>query len=145
MTADSTSDERRLRVVVLDHVARLSGGEIALTRLLPALARHVDVHVILGEEGPLVERLRAHGIETEVVPLAPRFRDVRRETVRPLRLDPLALAHLPAAVRRVSRRLRELDPDLVHTNSLKAALYGGLAARLVRVPAVWHVRDRIAS
>ena len=132
-------------MVVVDHVARLSGGEIALTRLLPALARSVDVHVILGEEGPLVERLRDRGIETEVIPLAPRLRDVRRETVRPTRLDLPAVAHLPVAVLRLSRRFRALDPDLVHTNSLKAAFYGGIAARLAGVPAVWHVRDRIAS
>lgn len=145
MTPDSTSGERRLRVVVVDHVARLSGGEIALMRLLPALARHVDIHVILGEHGALVDQLSRRGIETEVVALAPRLRDVRRETVRPTRLDPRALAYLPVSVLRLSRRLRALDADLVHTNSLKAALYGGVAARLARVPAVWHVRDRIAS
>jgi glycosyltransferase involved in cell wall biosynthesis len=79
------------------------------------------------------------------MPLAPRLRDVRRETVRPARVDPRALAQLPASILRLSRRLRMLDADLVHTNSLKAALYGGVAARLARVPAVWHIRDRIAS
>ena len=145
MGIDSTSAERRLRVVVIDHVARLSGGEIALLRLLPALVRHVDVHVVLGEDGPLVERLIARGIETEVIPLAPRLRDVRRETVRPTRLDPRAIVNVPVSVLRLSRRLRALDADLVHTNSLKAAFYGGLAARLAGVPAMWHVRDRIAS
>jgi glycosyltransferase involved in cell wall biosynthesis len=145
MAPNPTGGERRLRVVFVDHVARLSGGEIALSRLLPALADHVDVHVVLGEEGPLVERLRGQGIETEVMPLAPRLRDVRRETVRPARVDLGALAYLPASVFRLSRRLRALDADLVHTNSLKAALYGGVAARLARVPAVWHIRDRIAS
>ncbi len=33
----------------------------------------------------------------------------------------------------------------MHTNSLKAALYGGVAARLAGVPVVWHIRDRIAD
>ena len=46
---------------------------------------------------------------------------------------------------RLSRRIRALDADIVHTNSLKAALYGGVAGRLARVPVVWHVRDRIAD
>ncbi len=137
--------ERRLRVVFVDHVARLSGGEIALLRLLPALAADVDVHVVLGEEGPLVARLRERGIDTEVMPLAASVRDVRKESVRPDRLDPLALARLPPYVLRLSRRFRALDADLVHTNSLKAALYAGAAARLARVPVVWHVRDRIAA
>jgi glycosyltransferase involved in cell wall biosynthesis len=145
MAPNPTGGERRLRVVFVDHVARLSGGEIALSRLLPALAEHVDVHVVLGEEGPLIKRLRDRGIETEVITLAPRLRDVRRETVRPTRVDPRALAHLPASVLRLSRRLRALDADLVHTNSLKAALYGGVAGRIARVPVLWHVRDRIAS
>jgi glycosyltransferase involved in cell wall biosynthesis len=52
-----------------------------------------------------------------------------------------------ATVRDVGRfrlRLRELGPDLVHTNSLKAAVYGGIAGRLEGIPVVWHIRDRIA-
>jgi glycosyltransferase involved in cell wall biosynthesis len=46
---------------------------------------------------------------------------------------------------RLARRLRRLRPDLVHANSLKSALYGGLAGRIAGVPVVWHVRDRIAG
>ena len=47
-------------------------------------------------------------------------------------------------VRTLRRRLRELRPDLIHTNSLKAALYGGVAGRLAGIPVIWHIRDRIA-
>src|SRR4051812_47170014 len=132
------------RVVFVDHVARISGGEIALLRLLPALANHVDVHVVLGEDGPLVARLREAGITTEILPLATRVRDVRKERVRPGRVDALAAAQVAPYVLRLRRRLRDLDADIVHTNSLKAAFYGGLAGRLAHVPVVWHVRDRIA-
>jgi glycosyltransferase involved in cell wall biosynthesis len=134
-----------VKVVFVDHVARLSGGEIALLRLLPALAAHVDVHVILGEDGPLADRLREVGIATEVLPLPERLRDVRKDTVHPRGLSALAVVEVPAYVARLVRRLRLLDPDVVHTNSLKAALYGGAAGRLARRPVVWHVRDRIAS
>jgi glycosyltransferase involved in cell wall biosynthesis len=38
-----------------------------------------------------------------------------------------------------------LQPDLVHTNSLKAGVYGSLAANAAGIPVVWHLRDRIAS
>jgi glycosyltransferase involved in cell wall biosynthesis len=135
---------RRPRVVFVDHVARLSGGEIALLRILPAIAKYVEVHVVLGEDGPLVGRLQELGIDTEVMPLAARLREVRKEKVRPGELDRVALAQLPRYVFRLSARLRALRADLLHTNSLKAALYGGAAGRLARVPVVWHVRDRIA-
>jgi glycosyltransferase involved in cell wall biosynthesis len=143
--SSSASGERRRRVVFVGHVARLSGGEIALSRLLPALARDVDVHVVLGEDGPLVGRLRDLGIPVEVMPLAPSVRDIRKGTVSARQLNLRALLRLPPYVVRLSRRLRELDADLVHTNSLKAALYGGAAGRLARIPVVWHLRDRIAE
>ena len=51
----------------------------------------------------------------------------------------------PPTSLRLARRLRRLSPDLVHTNSLKAGVYGSIAARLAGVPVVWHVRDRVAE
>lgn len=142
--ARGRSGSRPLRVVYLDHCAQLSGGELALLRLLPWLDG-VEPHVLLGEEGPLVPRLLAAGISTEVLPLAAAARDLRRDSVRPGAL-PLAEAwgSVVYAVR-LAWRLRRLKPDLVHTNSLKAAIYGAVAAKLARVPVVWHVRDMIAE
>jgi glycosyltransferase involved in cell wall biosynthesis len=129
----------------VDHVARLSGGEIALLRVLPELSRHVDVTVILGEDGPLVTRLQAVGVAVEVMPLQTALRDLRKESVRPESLNLPALASLPGYIVRLRTRIRALHADIVHTNSLKAALYGGLAGRLAGVPVVWHVRDRISD
>ena len=135
---------RPLRVVYVDHCARLSGGEIALLRLLPSL-HGVDPHVILGEDGPLVPQLLAAGISVEVLPIATAARDLRRDRVRPSAL-PLAGAWGSAVyVGRLTRRLQRLRPDLVHTNSLKAAIYGLVAAKLAGIPVVWHVRDMIAD
>ena len=137
------SREQRLRVVYLDHVARLSGGEIALLRLLPHL-RQVNAHVILGEEGPLAARLVQAGISVEVLPIAAAARDARKDTVRLGGTSPAALLSTVAYVARLTLRLRQLQPDLVHTNSLKAGVYGSLAANAAGVPVVWHLRDRIA-
>ena len=133
-----------LRVVYLDHTAMLSGGEVTLARLLPAL-EGVGPHVILAEDGPLAGRLRTAGISVEVLPMPSVARELRRDRVRAGRL-PLGSAVATAAyVVRLARRLRRLRPDLVHTNSLKAAIYGGLAARLAGVPVVWHVHDQITE
>ncbi|HEX3907590.1 MAG TPA: glycosyltransferase family 4 protein [Mycobacteriales bacterium] len=109
------------------------------------MARDVDVHVVLGEDGPLVARLRGAGIEVEVMPLADAARDTRKDTVTATGV-PLGAARATSAyVLALRRRIRELRPDIVHTNSLKSAVYGGLAGRATGVPVLWHIRDRIAT
>jgi glycosyltransferase involved in cell wall biosynthesis len=133
----------RLRVVFLDHVARLSGGEIAILRLLPHL-EDVNAHVILAEDGLLADRLLQAGISVEVLELDAAARDLRKDSVG-LGSSPRAALLTAAYAARLARRLRRLRPDVVHTNSLKSGVYGGLAAKAAGVPLIWHLRDRIAA
>jgi glycosyltransferase involved in cell wall biosynthesis len=132
------------RVVYLDHCALLSGGELALARLLPALGE-VDAHVVLAQEGPLVDKLLQSGISVEVFPMAETARGLHRDRAWAGPRSAVSAARAVGYTCRLAWRLRRLRPDLVHTNSLKSALYGGVAGRLAGVPVVWHVRDRIAE
>ena len=142
--ARGTAAGRPVRVVYLDHCAALSGAEIALARLLPALP-DVDAHVILAEDGPLVEVLRDSGVSVAVLPMTGAARSLGRGEVRPGRLPVRVAVDTARHVVELAAHLRRLGPDLVHTNSLKAGLYGGLAGRLAGIPVVWHARDRIAD
>jgi glycosyltransferase involved in cell wall biosynthesis len=142
--ATAGTADRRVKVVYLDHVARLSGAEIALLRLLPHLDR-IRPHVILAEDGPLVERLHLAGISTEILPLGDAARHLRKADVRTRGVTPGAAATTTSYVLRLAARLRQLRPDLVHTNSLKAGVYGSVAAKLAGIPVIWHVRDRISE
>ena len=135
---------RRRRVVFIGHTAKQSGAELALVRLLPGLA-DTDAHVILAENGPLVGLLERAGADVTVLPMDARTRDTNRANVRPGLLPLTAAWHALTYTVRLAHLLRKERPDLVHTNTLKASLYGGAAARLARVPLVWHVRDRIAN
>lgn len=135
---------KRPKVVYLDHVARMSGGEIALTRLLSALDGEVEAHVILAEPGPLQQALQMVGASVEVLPMSGHARDLRRTSVTSGAGAAAALSTAAYTVR-LARRLREIRPDLVHTNSMKSGYYGSVAAWLAGVPSLWHVRDRIAD
>ena len=65
-----------------------------------------------------------------MLPIAAAARDLRKDTVGAAGASPRAMLQTLAHVARLAWRLRELQPDLVHTNSLKSGVYGGIAARL---------------
>ena len=134
----------RQKVLLFDHTAALGGGEIALINLVRHLDRtKVEPVVILGSDGPLAEHLRPL-VETHVMPLSRSVATQRKDGlgIRTLFRFRDVVAVL-AYVRRLARFIREHDVQLVHTNSLKADIVGGIAARLSSRPVVWHVRDRI--
>ena len=143
IAASTGTESPRPRVLFVDHVARLSGGEVALARLLEALDGAVDAHVVTFELGPLLVTLGAAGITSEVVAMPARTTDLSRARARGLPL--VALYDSTRQVLRLARRLRQLRPDVVHANSLKSCLVAGVAARLARVPCVWHVRDLVTA
>jgi glycosyltransferase involved in cell wall biosynthesis len=143
----ATQSPRPIRVLYLDHTAQLSGGELALARLLAALdRRRVEPIVVLAEDGPLYAHLTTqHSIDTHILPLNEKVRNLRRGRLGIVGLvgQLHSLGTLWAYAWRISRFVRQHRPDLIYTNSLKSDFYGALAARLSGVPVVWHVRDRI--
>lgn len=144
MTEPAAPAERSLHVAFIDHVARPSGAELAMASLVASLPSSVRVTAILGEDGPLVARLIEAGAEVLVRELPQGLRDARRDSLTDrsgLRRHGTQFARYVADLR---RELVRQQVDLVHTNSLKAHIYGGLAARSAGRPLVWHVRDRIS-
>ena len=134
-------------ILLLDHTAKMGGGEIALLRLVMALdRRRYRPTVLLFADGPFRAALADAGVDVRVVPLGDAVGDVRKESlgVRGL-LSPRRWLASARFVRRLAAAVRASGAALVHTNSLKSDLLGGLAGRLAGVPVVWHVRDRIAA
>lgn len=133
------------RILFLDHTAALGGGEIALLRLLRVLDRsRFEPVVVLFEDGPLVSELRSSGMDVRVLPLSSRVTQTRKDSLGTGSLFKLgALWDVVTFSWRLSRLIRQINPALVHTNSLKSDLIGGVASRLAFRKVVWHVRDRI--
>ena len=134
-------------VLLVDHTARMGGGEIALLRLVAAIdRRRYRPSVLLFADGPLRVALAAAGVGVTVLPLGDGVGDVRKDALGVRGL--LSPRRAWAAVRFVSRltaAIRASGAAVVHTNSLKSDVLAGLAARRAGVPLVWHVRDRIAG
>lgn len=79
-----------------------------------------DVHVAT-MDGDSVARIQAHGLTHHVIPMTRSGKNPVQEL---------------ATVWALYRLFREVRPDLVHLVTIKPVLYGGIAARLARVPAM---------
>lgn len=133
-----------VRVLFLDHSSALGGGEIALLNLLRHLNREiVDPVVILGAEGPLMEKISRFA-ETHILTLSSRVSNARKDSLGLSSLFRIReMGSLLAYVWHLARFIKQHQIDVVHANSLKSDIIGGLAGRLSSRPVIWHVRDRI--
>jgi glycosyltransferase involved in cell wall biosynthesis len=135
------------KVLFLDHTAKMGGGEYALLHLSQRLDRsRFEPIVLLFSDGPLREKLVDAGVETYVYPLSSRVVSTRKDTLGAASVLQLRnVLQIIGYCWRLSRFMKKLNIDIVHTNSLKADLIGGVSARLAAVPVIWHIRDRIEN
>ena len=103
--------------------ARLGGAERYLETLTDRLEPEWLSSVVFLEQGPVVERFRARGMATEVLPTGRRG---------------LAAARSALRLRRLLKRDRTA---VVHANGIKAALVSVLATRGTGLPVVWVKHD----
>src|SRR3990172_935864 len=147
-----------MRVCWISVSDQLGGSEVALIEMVRGL-RLVRpswiLHAILPGDGPLGACLAQAGASCSVVRLPPvlarvgESRAIGEQWSLVARLA-LALrlvaasAALPGYERRLRRAVRSFDPDLVHTNGLKAHV---LAARLGnrRHALVWHLHEYVSG
>ena len=132
-----------VRVLYLNHAAKPSGAEIALRRMLNACdRRRVQPIIVFGEEGPAADLMREIDVATYVLPLAGKVREARKDT-----LGVGAFMHLGRLVAlgvyavRLAAFARRHKVQIIHTNTIKAHFYGGIAGCLAGLPVVWHLRD----
>ena len=135
------------RVLYLDHTSVLAGGEIALLNLVRALDPNRYIPIVgLLSDGPFAAELKAAGIETHLLPSSRALLEARKDSLGGASLlSGDAATAAVGSIFRIKRLIRATRADLVHTNSLKANLLGGIAARMAPRPLVWHLRDRISD
>ncbi len=130
-------------IAYVDHAAEIGGAEKSLVELIAHIDRERFAPVVLHVPG--AEWLRyAEGAGARLVPRLPQsdLYDEKRDELGGGAV--VGLRRMLAATGPVAGLYREIGaiaPDLVHTNSTKMHLLAGAAARLRRLPVVWHMRD----
>lgn len=128
-------------MLFVDHTTQPSGGQLALFRLVQSMPPEVERVVLAPADGPLHDAYaRLPGVTVATWRIGARTARARGRGLP----SPLGAVSMVLAIRDAYRSIRSIRPDVVHTNSMKALLAGGIAARLLRLPLVAHVRDRLA-
>ena len=145
-----------MKIAYLNPTGESGGAEASLLNILasPRAAKPGWLlRLIVGSDGPLVARAEALGVATKVVALPPALARLGDggpsglEDKRLSRLDLVAglFSAAPALLSYLGQlrsALRDLNPDIVHTNGFKMHVLG-VWSRPRRVHTVWHVHDYV--
>jgi glycosyltransferase involved in cell wall biosynthesis len=147
-TAQQYAAAISVRIVYLNPCGKLGGAETSLRELLAsvrAAAPESELCLVLGEDGPLAPIARDLGVRVIVQPFPAglaRLGDTRRG----LAICPLCKAAWATAryAFGLAALLRELRPDIIHTNGFKMHLLGAWTCP-AGTPLVWHIHDYVST
>ncbi len=141
----SSTFKKLVRVLFVDHTSKLSGAEIALYNLIVTLdnTKYLPI-VVLFTDGDFAEKLRSAGVEVHILSVQNNIVNTRKEKIGLRSLTRWSdLSAFLSTTRDLSRLISKLNPDIVHTNSLKSDVIGGFASKIARKRLVWHIHDNI--
>jgi glycosyltransferase involved in cell wall biosynthesis len=140
-----------MRVLFVSPAAELGGAERCLLDCVAALHEHegLQADVLALSDGPLLGKARALGAQTQVVP-APRSLALLGESGSGSDSASATFGLLSAApdvvrfLARLRRAVAHAEPNVVHTNGMKAHLLAGLFVPS-RTRLVVHLHDFIST
>jgi len=103
------------------------GGQKSLFLLLERLDRKkYKPFLICPTYGNFIKKVDKLGIETSLLKTGS--------------LKNLNIFSFMSTIRKISKFIKQNDIDLIHTDAPRQTFYAGIAAKLAKIPLVWHVR-----
>jgi glycosyltransferase involved in cell wall biosynthesis len=137
-----------VQIVYLNPCGKLGGAETSLREVLASVrAAEPDwkLWLVLGEDGPLAPIARDLGVNVIVQPFPAELGRLG-DAGRGVGLGPLCEAAGATAsyARDLSRLLRQIRPDILHTNGFKMHILGAWT-RPAETLLVWHIHDYVST
>ena len=145
-----------MEIVFVNPVGAIGGAEKALLTILAALRTaqpEVKLHLIVGTSGLLVETAQNLGVQVKVLQLPEQVNQLGDSALKGKQSTAVfsllwqVATTLPAIAQYVMefrRSIREISPDLIHSNGIKTHLLTALAGKM-GIPVVWHIHDFYGS
>lgn len=129
----------KTKVLFLDHLSLLSGGEKSLLDIITHIDRDLfEPILVCPGEGPLTKAARKNGVNVYIVSLSG-VADFSRGATSIKAL--LALLHLIKPIKELVKLVKKENCQIIYTNSMKAHFIGSIVAKITRKKLIWHVRD----
>lgn len=145
-----------MKIVFLNPVGVIGGAERVLLTMLTALNTqpNIELHLIVGTDGALIEQAEKLGVQVTLLKLPEEFNQLgdsafkgNSKTIAIFILLLRVVKTLPSIgkyLREFKRSLRELKPDLIHSNGIKTHVLTALVG-IKDIPLVWHIHDFYGS
>lgn len=127
-----------MKILFVDQTGQLGGGELSLFDIVTHLG--MPAEVVLFSTGPFHEALVGAGVKVHVLDSNVSGKIHRKSGSWSALSATPALWNLQRKIARLAS-----SGDVIYANSQKAFIAGALAARTVRKPLVWHLRDMLTA
>ncbi len=135
-----------MKILFFSHTATLGGAGLCLYRLVRSVRSYALPVVVLAEQGPLADMLRAAGITVTVDPRIRRLMSNTNSTSVWHTVNPLTWLDTIRSIRRAAAHCRREQPDVVHINTAVllhlavGARWAGVRRVILHVREHWNVR-----
>ena len=120
----------KMNILYLHETSEISGAENSLLNLIRKIDRDTfSPFFVLPNDGPLPLALK----ELEVSVFFRVFPKIR------------AAAGVLKTISVIRAIIREMNIQLVHSNSIRTHIYGAIAAKLESIPVIWHERNLLTQ
>ena len=127
------------RTLFVDHAGVLGGAELYLLNVVKHM-RH-NAQVVLFEDGPFMDRLKAEAIPASILDAPDTVMGVERSggKLQDLKAIP-GIFQMVMRLRRLAKKF-----DVVYANSQKAFIIGALAGKAAMRPVIWNLHDILTA
>ena len=116
----------KVLLAITNHSQMLGGGEHSFLDLISSLPERWRPLVSANDEGSLLTQLRGRSIQVAIAKMPP---------IRPWRLFQIL-----GSIKGYCNLCLKHKVAIIYANGSRAAFYGGIAGRILKIPVVWHCR-----
>lgn len=138
-------------VVFVNPVGALGGAERMLLAMMSALQYEdpdIEIHLIAGGEGSLIELAQKLGVKVKIIPIPAQVHKLGDSGIKGSKILGgvsllfqvlMAWGAIAKYLKQFRAAIREIDPDLIHSNGIKSHILTAMAK--LRLPVIWHIHD----